>query len=75
MSGYIYTPRELAMGRHTYVGPDPVAQIRAEGLNRRYIQAYGAARAAAIFLREDVATREDLRRWRALGRSAVRVSA
>jgi hypothetical protein len=75
MTPYIYQPREPAMGRHTYRGPDPVAQIRDEGLRRRYIQRYGVETADRIYLNQDAVARADLAAWRALGRSVERVSA
>jgi hypothetical protein len=75
MTGYVYRPREPALGRHTFVGPDPVAQLRDEGLRRRYIQRYGVETADRIYLNQDAGARADLAAWRAFGRIRDRVSA
>jgi hypothetical protein len=75
MSQFVYTPREPAIGRHTLVGPDPVALLRDEGLRRRYIQVYGVETADRIYLNQDAVARADLAAWRAFGRTRDRVSA
>lgn len=65
---FVYPVREPAVGRQFERGVEPVHQLRVEAAHRRYVQACGEERAAAIFLGCDPATRADLVRWRGLGR-------